>query len=270
MKKISKKLSFSRRLAMLTPLMLLAGIAAVRATEMHRAEVAHPLSYGASRHVENATCSGQCDNIMLVSDQQPDVQYYDGAKNPTCAEAMLWANSNGREDQIVFGGYELIDGYQTNLPTQTFGLDVLDGKDIEFTLPDSGSLFKAHVKDTGEWNLLDSVECNQLSCSGFTQILTDRDAGRATLYNSCPTSANDTDIYALYQAPDVHGPDTDDTYRVSIGLRAPLSAGSTTGWVDGAGYEKIYTASELDGDTIHVVADVGDTTFEFDLVKDAE
>ncbi len=270
MKKSSKKLSFSRRLAILVPAVLLAGIAAVRAAETHRAETAHPLSMAAGRHVENAKCSGQCDNVMLVSDQQPDVQYYDGVKDPTCAEAMLWANANGREDQIVFGGYELIDGYQTNLPTQTFGLDVLDGKDIEFTLPDSGSMFTAHIKDIGESNFLDSVECDQLSCSGFTRMLTDRDSGRATLYDSCASSLNAPDIYALYQAPEVHGSDTDDTYRVSIGLRALPSTGSTTGWVEGAGFERVYTSSELADDTVHVIADVGETTFEFDLVKDAE
>lgn len=250
--------------------MLLAGIAAVRATEMHRAEVAHPLSYGDNRHVENVKCSGQCDGLMLVSDQEPDVQYYDGAKSPTCAEAMLWANANGREDQIVFGGYEMIDGYQVNLPTQTFGLDVFSGKDVEFTLPDSGSMFTAHIKDTGEWNLLDSVACDQLACSGFTRVLTDRDSGRVTLYDSCASSSDDADIYALYQAPEVHGPDTGDTYRVSIGLRALLNTGTETGWVEDVGFERMYTSSELADDTIHVVADLGDTTFEFDLVKDAE
>lgn len=271
MKKSKAKKVFLRRLALLLPLMLLAGIAAWRtaAQQWERAEL-HPLSMAASRHVENVTCTGSCGDVLLVSDQQPDVQHYAGTTDTICSEAILWANKNGREDQIVFGGYMFVDGYQVNLPTQTFGLDVLNGADVEFTLPDSGSMFKARVKDTGEWDLLDSVECNELSCSGFTRVFTDRDAGRVSLYDTCSIAADDTNIYALYQAPELHGPGDDDTYLVGISLRALPSSGSTSGFVEGAGFERRYASSELVDDVVHVVADVGDATFEFDLVKDAK
>ncbi len=270
MKKTPQKLPFFRRLAILVPLLLLAGIAAMRAVELHEARVGHPLSMAINRHVENVTCSGKCTGAVLVSDQEPDVRYYDSAtETPLCSEAVLWANTNGREDQVVFGGYEFVNGYQVNLRTQTFGLDVLTGKDIEFTLPDD-DLFTARIADTGEWNLLDSVVCNELMCSGLTRIFTDRDAGRVKLYDSCDTSADHVKMYTLYQAPEVHGPDTDDTYRVDVGLRALPSTGSTTGMVDGVGFTRVYASSELTDDVVHVVADVGDATFEFDLVKDVE
>ncbi len=270
MKKISKKFPFSRKLAILVPVLLVAGIAAVRAVELHEARVGHPLSMAANRHVKNVTCTGRCTNVVLASDQEPDVQYFEGATQPTCSESMLWANANGREDQIVFGGYEFINGFQDNLPTQTFGPDALNGKDIEFTLPGSGDVFTAHVKDTGEWNLLDSVTCNELMCAGPERIFTDRDSGRVKLYDSCDASSDRVKIFTLYQAPELHGPDADDTYRVDVGLRALPSTGSTSGMVEGAGFEQVYASSELTDDTIHVIADVGDTTFEFDLVKDEE
>ena len=252
---------------MLAPLMLLAGIAAVRATELHRAETGHLLSLADSRHVENMTCTGLCSDVLLVSDQEPDVKYYEGTTESTCSEAILWANE-GREGQIVFAGYQFVDGYQENLRTRTFGLDVLNGIDIEFTLPNSEDTLKARVKDTGEWNSLDSVECNELICSGSTRVFTDRDSGRVKLYDSCASSSDSVKIYTLYQAPEVHGPDTDDTYLVGISLRALPSTGSTSGRVEGAGFERIYASSELKDATVHVVADVGDVTFEFDLVKD--
>ena len=272
MKKSSKKMSFSRRLALLVLLMLLAGISAFRAAELHRAEVAHPLSMAESRHVENVTCSGLCADVLLVSDQEPDVQYYVGGNSPLtnppyCSEAILWANKNGREDQIVFGGYEFDGGHQNNLPTQTFGLEALNGADITFMLPSREDVFTAHVKNTGEWNLLDTVECDNGTCSPSMRMFTDRDSGRVKLYDSCSLVSDSTNFYALYQAPEVHGPDTDDTYLVGISLRALPSTGSTTGFVEGAGFERIYASSELTDDVVHVVADVGDATFEFDLVK---
>ncbi len=275
MKKTSKKAStkspISLRNILLALLGLLTVVVAWRVIVLSSAVTGkHPLSFADNRHVENVQCSGACEGVLLVSDQQPDVQYYVGVKDSTCSEAILWANTNGREDQIVFGGHQFIDGYQKNLSTQTLSLDVLSGTDIEFTLPDSGSMFKAHVKDAGEWNILDSVECNQRSCSGFTRVFTDRDSGRVKLYDSCPSSSTATDIYALYQAPEVHGPDTEDTYLVGISLRALPSTGSTTGSVEGAGFEQIYTSSELAANSIHVSANVGDATFDFDLVKHAK
>jgi len=271
MKKTSKKTSFSPKKLLIASVVILVVIVAWRAAKLEFGAIGkHPLSLADNRHVANAQCSGKCENVLLVSSQQPDVQYYAGTKDTTCSEAILWANKNGREDQIVFGGYEIVDGYQQNLPTQTFGTDVLDGKDIEFTLPDSGSMFKAHVRDTGEWNLLDSAECNQLSCPGFTRVFTDRDSGRVKTYDSCPAASDSANIYRLYQAPEVHGPDTENTYLVGISLSALPSTGTTTGSVEGVGFERTYSSSELANDSIHVTADVGDATFDFDLVKDAK
>jgi len=271
MKKTSKKSRFSRKLGLLLPLLVLATIAAVRAVELHRGEVGHPLSFGTQRHIENVVCSGTCRNVVLVSDQSPGERYFTGTTNTACSEAVVWANSNGREDQIVFGGYEFLDGFQRNLPTQTFGPDALNGVDAEFTLGETGTLFTARIADTGEWNMLESLECNQLSCPGFIRIFTDRDAGREKLYDTCSPASDSIKTYAVYQAPEVHGPFSEDTYLVSVGLRALPSTGSATGWVEGKGFERTYTSTELAPEIIHVVADVGDdTTFTFDLVKDVE
>lgn len=268
MKKSSKKMPFSRRLALLVPAALLAGVAAVNASQLHRAEVVGPLSYGANRHVANVTCSGMCDDILLVSDQEPDVKYYTGTTSDTCSEAILWANK-GREGQIMFAGYQFVNGYQVNLPTKTFDLEVLvEGITIPFTLPNSEGVLDAQVINTGEWNLLDVVGCDMGACPVSTRVFTDRDAGRVKLYDSCSASSDAINVYALYQSPEVHGPGDDDTYRVDIEKRESFG----TGWDGGEPkvFEYSYTSSELAADSIHVVADVGDTTFEFDLVRDAE
>ncbi len=228
----------------------------------------HPLSLAAQRHVANVTCTGDCTNVRLVSNQEPGVKYFSGNDTATCSEAMLWANQ-GREDQIMFGGYIFIDGYQTNLPTQTLGMEALDGRAIDFTLPNTGArMFTAYARETGEWNLLDRVECNELDCGAIipTRIFTDRDTGRVELFDSCLGETDATKIFTVYQSPDVHGPDTDDTYSVDITRLDGLVTGSNTGGTNV--FARQYTSTDLSASVIHVVADVGDATFEFDLVAE--
>ena len=286
MKKINEKKRFLRRLALLLPLMLLAGIAAWKvAAQRHEQSAENALSMAARREVKNVSCTGSCDNILLVSDQVPDVQYFAAGTHPTCIEANIWANET-REEQITVSGYVFYQGVQETVPPQTFSTEVLDGRDLEFTLPRFSAriehpanvdiipdpTFVMHLKETGQWNQLESLTC-KTSCSSsqdnFT-IVTDKNGGRVTLFDHCTAEEKATVIYALYQAPELHGPDDDDTYRVSVGLRALPSTGSTSGWVDGAGFERVYASSELGDDTLHIIADVGEATFEFDLVKDAE
>lgn len=232
------------------------------------ATTVHPLVFGDQRSVQNVTCTGACANVVFVSDQEPGVKYFSGNDTATCSEAMLWANQ-GREDQVMFGGYMFVDGYQKNLPIQTFGMDVLDGKDIHFTLPNSGDrTFVAHVKETEEWNLLDRVECNELDCDAVvpTRIFTDRDAGRVKLFDSCPVETNATKIFTLYQSPDVHESDTNDTYSVDITRLDGLVTGTNTGGTKAFAHQ--YSSTDLTASVIHVVADVGEVTFAFDLVAE--
>lgn len=271
MKKTSSKPSLSVKNVLIASVVLLVVIVAWRMIGLRsNAAGSHPLSLADNRHVENVQCSGACESAMLVDSQQSGQQYFVGIKCSTCNQAILWGNKNGREDQIIFGGYAIIDGVQKNLQTQSFGSEVLDGRNIDFTVVENGSTYIAHLKNTGEWNLLDSMECGQPACDETFAIFTDRDAGRATLYGTCPTESASAKVYSLYQAPEVHGPDASDTYLVGISLGALPSTGSTTGSVAGVGFEHTYSSSELANNSIHVTADVGDVTFDFDLVKDAK
>lgn len=271
MKKVSKNSVIAYRVAGILPLALIAIYGGWLITEQQPAVTGmNTLLQTASRHVENVKCSGVCENVLLVSSNEPDAQYFPDNTLDTCSEAILWANKNGREDQIVFGGYQIVNGYQENLRTQTFGLDVLDGIDVDFTLPDTGSSFIAKVKDTGEWNLLESAVCNEMGCqyAGTTRIFTDRDSGRVSLYDTCTKETGIVSTYTLYQAPNVQGPSDDLTYSVGIGKIESFGAGSGEGFI--GIFDREYASSELVENSIHITANAGGTTFDFDLVKDAK
>ncbi len=282
MKKTSKKSSFPIRKVLLISLILLVAVVAVRIVELWPAAVSgNALSQGVQRHVENVQCSGACDNVLLVSSQEPGTRYFAGGDCPTCIEANIWAGKT-REDQITINGYAFYDGVQVNLAPKTFGTEVLDGREISWVLPlvppgaTNPSLngvvvadptFIVHVKDTGDENLIDTVTYRDAanSMADNITIVTDHAAGRVTAFDTCTQTNTNTNIFALYQAADLHGPQHSDSYTVDIEHRDSLSTGTITGGE--IVFQKEFIFDELTEQKLHVTADVGDATFDFDLVK---
>ena len=223
-----------------------------------------------SRHVENVTCEGKCDGILLVSDQQPDVRYFGDENIQACTEVNVWANATSREGQITIGGYGFYNGFQKNLRTRTVEPEAIDGREVVFNIPKTGTSeenwqLTATLRDQQEWNVLDTLRysSNEEAPNGFL-ITTERDSGLTTLLDTCTAEQKAVTMYALYQAPVLFA--TADVYEVTIRYpdvpSAPEDVGNKTL------YTTTYTLNDLMNDFVHVVAPVGDATFSFDLVKD--
>lgn len=268
-----RKISF-RLMIVVAVFILLISACAIVYIQKNSADIVigNTLSLADNRHIENVTCEGVCNNVLLVSDQRPDIRYFGDDGLETCTEVNLWANITSREGQIIIGGYGMYDGFQKNLRTYTVAPEAIDGRTLFYGIPKASDTeekwdFALTLRDRQEWNVLDTLTfVSNENPLGFL-IITERDTGLETLIDTCTKEQKNTAIYTLYQAPEVHGPGEDDTYRVMLQKRMSRSAGSTTGW-EGEGFEKIYSSRELDADVLHIVAPYGETTFSFDLVRD--
>ncbi len=283
MKKSFRSRFSSRYVALLIPCVLIA-VAVTWRVYTSEANVTGQvvLSSAAQRHVENVQCTGACENILLVSNQEPGVRYYAGGDCPTCIEANIWAGQT-REGEITINGYAFYDGVQVNLAPQIFDAEVLDGRPLGWVLPlyPPGTVFPSdgpdpfmdpsfniRLKDTGDENVIDTFEfipTPDSSAENIT-IVTDHASGRVTAFDTCTQTNKDTDIYALYQAPNLHGPQNSDSYAVTIEHRESLAAGTITGGT--SVFQKEFIFEELSEQKLHVTATIGDATFTFDLVKD--
>lgn len=234
------------------------------------------------RNVENFQCSGDCSNVVVVDTSYPGVRYV--GDGPTCAEANIWVNKTN-DGRVLVNGYIFFDGVQESLDTVTFDEDVLDGRTLEYDLPRySRSVqlpegvdvfpnlaFDLRLNDSGDWNLLQALDRKETPDASQDSLVvsTDfEDGSRRTLFDSCSAAAKSTIIYSLYAQPDLHGPDTDNTYSVGL-VRVDLpSTGSTTGFT--AVSDRHYSSDEFSDEIEHVTILAGDATFDFDLVRDGE
>jgi hypothetical protein len=228
------------------------------------------LTAAANRRVQNVQCEGECERVILVSSQEPNVQYFGSTEVETCTEINLWANQTAREGQLTIGGYGIYRGQQRNLRTRTVEGEAIDGREISYTIPKAGSgddswSFLLTLRERQEWNVLDTLKYSSDSAPIGVRIMTERDGGFETLVDTCASVQNSVAIYDVYQAPELHGAGESDTYRVGVGQVSSITRSDEA---TPTSFEQVFSSEELESDVLHVRAPVGEAIFRFDLVRD--
>ncbi len=221
------------------------------------------------RRVENVTCEGSCDNLIVTSQQQPDVRYYGAATLHACTLVNMWANTTSREGQITIGGYGYYDGFHDNLRTRTVEPEAIDGRTIDYKIPKTASnsddvwTFALTLAERGEWNVLNTVTSADDAVSGFA-IVTDRNDARATLLDSCSDESKALRVYSIYNAAEVVPTGSEAVYSVTVADESFYERPT-----DGSQkyfLEQRYGEDVLTEPRMHISVPVKDAVISFDLV----
>lgn len=224
------------------------------------------------RTVQNVACSGPCENVTLTSDQEPGKVYLENTNYDACIPVTLWANRM-REDQVGVNGYLFDRGAQINLRPITVDTSAGESVAVRMVMADAmptwyegelPAVFSFSLKDQGDWNLIDAETFVAERAEGMS-VDTEYASGVVVMHDGCSDNAKDLVTYALYQSPELVWPGSEQTYLVTIVRRGTY--GESTETEDAKIFERIYTQSELEAQSISVEAVDGDVTLTFDLVK---
>jgi hypothetical protein len=224
------------------------------------------------RTVQNVTCSGSCSNVTLTSDQEPGKVYLENTAYDSCIPVTLWANRM-REDQVGVNGYLFDRGAQVNLRPITVDTSAGDTVAVRMVMADAvpswyegelPAVLSFSLKDQGDWNLIDAESFSVENGAGMS-VSTEYASGVVMMADGCSENAKDLVTYALYQSPELVWSGSEQTYLVFIVRRGMY--GESTETEDVTIFERIYTQSELEAQSITVEAVDGDVTLTFDLVK---
>ncbi len=225
------------------------------------------------RLVQNVACSGSCENITLASDQEPGKVYLENAKYDSCIPVTLWANRM-REDQVGVNGYLFDHGGQISLRPITVDTSAGEHVAVRMVIADAmpewyegelSAVFSFSLKDRGDWNLIDAETFVAENADGMS-VDTEYASGVVPMHDGCSENAKGLVTYALYQSPELVWPGSEQTYLVFIDRRGTY--GESTDAESIRIFERVYTQSELEAQSIPVEAVDGDVTLSFDLVKE--
>ena len=225
------------------------------------------------RTVQNVACRGSCGNVTLTSDQEPGKVYLENNAYDSCIPVTLWANRM-REDQVGVNGYLFDRGAQVNLRPVTVDTSAGEHGAVRFGMADVvpswyentlSAVFSFSLKDQGDLNLIDAESFSVEYGEGMS-VDTEYASGVVTMADGCSESAKSLVTYALYQSPELVWPGSEQTYLVFIVRRGTYGESNAT--QDVRIFERMYTQSELEAQSIAVEAVDGEVTLTFDLVKE--
>lgn len=124
-------------------------------TVSHRPEKTTVASWGPyTLEMSDFSCAGDCSMTNVIVNGIVAEQHC-----PTCTEVVIWANFDGAKETIGISGYEIENGIQRTLKTQSIKLkDHPNWENESFRVETSGGTVNVHLSEAPE-NLVSNITC---------------------------------------------------------------------------------------------------------------